>query len=151
MGKTAILKVTRIKQGHYSVNFSVGEPGTRKIVVKFQSDDKWEEVCDQTVNFSDISRGGFVEKVPHETVKLNSLVSFMIQSVDGLGTKIGTGGDHWQTIVSGPGKVNHNVVTDHRDGTYKCELKFTERGTYNVQVVLEEEEAKGSPIKFVVI
>jgi len=149
--KTIPLKVTRQSLGKYEANFKVGEPGKYRIVIKYHTNDKWQEVIDQQVVFSDESFGGYIVKKPPENVRLNAPVSFEIQSVDVLGEKILTGGDQWQALATGPERVDNILITDYRDGSYKCEIKFSSRGTYNIQVVLRGEvEAKDSPMKFVV-
>jgi len=148
--KTTSLKPVRSSAGKYNVNFKVLEAFEHRIVVKYNVDGEWQGVIDQKVHFSDDSFGGYIVKVPTDKVKANSEVKFEIQSVDVLGEKVKTGGDSWQALVAGPEPVNNILITDQRDGTYKCEIKFQYRGTFSVQVVMGEVEAKGSPFKVVV-
>lgn len=149
--RTYPLKVTRRSEGKYISSFKVGEPGNYNIVVKYHNNDKWQDVIQQPVVFSDETFGGYIVKKPDERVRVNNTCFFDIQSVDVMGEKVLSGGDIWQTMASGPERVDDITVLDQRDGTYRCELKFTTRGTYSLQVVLRGEvEATGSPLKFVV-
>lgn len=53
------------------------------------------------------------------------LTSFGIHSTDAaVKTRLITGNDDWQVRARGPEKIEYCTVTDLKDGTYQCNIKY---------------------------
>lgn len=137
----------------YESSYTLTHPGDYCIVIKYLNNASWTTVLNQPILFSPLAGGGYLNNVPDDGVPINTNITFGIHSTDSLvKERLTTGSDDWQVRARGPEKVAYCTVTDCKDGTYQCDLRFLKAGTYTIQVQLRGKvDAYGSPFDLDVI
>lgn len=133
--ETVVPQVVDNGDGTYDVTYEAGKPGPYRIEVTLE--DKPIKDAPFSVNVkegTDASNSGF------------AVFSFTVQTRDKHNKNKSFGGDLFEVRVAGPTQVEVNT-SDHGDGTYSASYHLVERGSYQLNVLLNGKDITGSPLK----